>query len=494
MHPASTETSLQQPDEVKRSAVRGGLFVGLRQIAVQGSNVLGTILLTRIFSTTEFGFFVILVFSSKAITLLSGAALSLQAVRSPKPLSAYSLRVLFTAQLTLSILGGMALWALSPKIAEAYHAGPSAISALRIISIGMMCSCLQSIPTALLERDLKFDRLAISEISVALTFNTIAVGAAWAGFGIQGVAVGILCQVIVGSTLVTLMKRWPIGLAFDLKVLRDEIGSGIAYFGVSVTSIIKDAVNPVFMGLLLGAADVGLATWANLVSGYSVIALQMLQRVYIPTFSRLSGDPDHLDQVVRNVLKITNAVTAPLACLLLVLIHPITIDIFGPKWLKALPAFYLFWLGNLFVPTVSPLTALLQALGRGRIALAAAVMWMVLTWLFGVPSILWLGITGTGLATCLVNLSNYFVIRIARRHIRFRILPAILPIWGIATLVAAGVWLVNWYYPADNLSLLLTYVGLGGILYLVLFYITQKETVRAFVTVLRQSVKSGRVQ
>ena len=489
MHPASAETIVRHPDEVKRSAVRGGLFVGLRQIAVQGSNVLGTILLTRIFSTTEFGFFVILVFASKAITLLSGAALSLQAVRSPKPLSPRSLRVLFTAQLTLSVLAGLTLWLLSPKIAEAYHAGPSATSALRIISIGMMCSCLQSIPTALLERDLKFGQLAISEISVALTFNTIAVVAAWTGFGIKGVAVGIFCQVLVGCALVNFMKKWPIGLALDLRVLREEIGSGIAYFGVSVTSIVKDAVNPVFMGLLLGAADVGLATWANLVSGYSVIALQMLQRVYIPTFSRLSDDPDHLDLVVKNVLKITNAVTAPLACLLLVLIHPITIDIFGPKWLKALPAFYLFWIGNLFVPTVSPLTALLQALGRGGIALGAAVMWMVLTWVFGVPAILWLGITGTGLATCLVNLSNYFVIRIARRYIRFQILPAILPIWGIAAFVASGVWVADWLHPANSLPVLFAYVVTGGVCYLVLFYVTQKETVRAFVSVLRQSIK-----
>ena len=489
MHLASEDSTVRHPDEVKRSAVRGGLFVGLRQIAVQGSNVLGTILLTRIFSTTEFGFFVILVFASKTITLLSGAALSLQAVRSPSPLSSHSLRVLFTAQLALSILGGVTLWVLSPKIAVAYHAGSAAISALRIISIGMMFSCLQSIPTALLERDLKFGLLAISEISVAVTFNTIAVATALAGLGIKGVAVGIFCQVLVGCTLVNFMKRWPIGVAFDLRVLREEIGSGLAYFGVSVTSIIKDAVNPVFMGLLLGAANVGLATWANLVSGYSVIALQMLQRVYIPTFSRLSDDPDHLDEVVKNVLKITNAVTAPLACLLLVLIHPITIDIFGPKWLAALPAFYLFWLGNLFVPTVSPLMALLQAHGRGGVVLGAAIMWMVLTWLFGVPAILWLGITGTGLATCLVNLSNYFVIRIARRHIRFSILPAILPIWGIAALVASGVWLADWYFPADNFPLLLTYATLGGVCYLGLFYVTQKETVRAFAMVVRESIR-----
>lgn len=490
MAAASAETTVPGAEDVKRSAVRGGLYIGVRQVVVQGSNVLGTILLTRLFSTSQFGFFVILVFASKTITLLSGAALSLQAVRSPKPLPTKSLRVLFTAQLTLSVLGSVALWALAPMIARAYDAGDVAVIALRIVSLGVMLSCLQSIPTALLERDLRFGRLAITEISIAITFNTIAVAAAWAGFGIEGVAVGITSQVLVGCIVVNSMKHWPIGLATDMQVLRKEIGSGIAYFGVSVTSIVKDAVNPVFMGLLLGAADVGLATWANLVSGYSVIALQMLQRVYIPTFSRLAADPDHLDEFVKNVLKVTNAVTAPLACMLLVLIHPITVDVFGAKWLKALPAFYLFWVGNLFVPTVSPLLALLQALGRGGTALAAAVMWMLLTWVFGVPAILWLGITGTGLATCLVNLSNYFVIRIAQRYIRFRVLPVIAPVWCLGASVAAGVWFMNQAYPAQSVRLLATYVAAGGVTYLLLFYATNRASAHAFLSMLRSSVKA----
>lgn len=488
MTAASVETTIPSAEDVRRSAVRGGLFVGVRQIAVQGANVLGTVLLTRIFSTSQFGLFVILIFASKAITLLSGAALSLQAVRSPKPLSLHSLRVLFTAQSILSVVGGIALWTLAPTIAVAYHAGDAAVIALRIVSIGVMLSCLQSIPTALLERDLRFGRLAISEISVAIAFNTIAVAAAWAGLGIKGVAIGIASQVVVGCVVVNAMKPWSIGLAFDLRVLRQEIGSGIAYFGVSVTSIVKDAVNPVFMGLLLGAADVGLATWANLVSAYSVMALQMLQRVYIPTFSRLAHDPDHLDEFVKSVLKLTNAVTAPLACMLLVLIHPITVDIFGVKWLRAVPAFYLFWIGNLFVPTVSPLLALLQALGRGRVALAAAVMWMLLTWGFGVPAIMWLGITGTGLATCLVNLSNYFVVRIARRHIRFRILPQILPIWCLGVAVASVIWLLNLFHPARSVALLLAYLIAGVALYLLLFYVTNRTSVRAFLAIVRDSV------
>ena len=123
MTAASVETTIPSAEDVRRSAVRGGLFVGVRQIAVQGANVLGTVLLTRIFSTSQFGLFVILIFASKAITLLSGAALSLQAVRSPKPLSLHSLRVLFTAQSILSVVGGIALWTLAPTIAVAYHAG-----------------------------------------------------------------------------------------------------------------------------------------------------------------------------------------------------------------------------------------------------------------------------------------------------------------------------------------------------------------------------------
>ena len=46
-------------------------------------------------------------------------------------------------------------------------------------------------------------------------------------------------------------------------------------------------------------------------------------------------------------MRATHALVAPCAVLMLALIQPITVLVFGPQWLPALPIFRLLWIGNL---------------------------------------------------------------------------------------------------------------------------------------------------
>lgn len=478
--------------EITRSAARGAVFVAGRQVVVQGINIIGTILLTRTLTTAQFGFYAILIFASQATALLGGTALALQAVRSPTPLSTHALRVLFTAQLMLSAVGCVGMWAAAPAIAHGYHAGHNTIFSLRLVALGILFSCFQTIPNALMERDLQFGRLAVAEILRALTFNVVAVGAAFMGWGIKGIAFGIISRVLVGALAVNGMKRWSFGLAYDIGTLKQEIGSGAAYFGAAVVSVIKDSITPVFMGLLLGAADVGLVSWANTISSYCVIALMMLQRLYIPTFARMAAHPEELAGFVTSVLKITNAIAAPAACLILVFIHPITRNIFGPKWLPAIPVFYFFWMGNLIVPTVTPLVSLLQALNRGAAAFYVSLLWMILTWLFGIPTILAFGILGAGIGNFLVQFSNYFIIRIVRRHVHLKILSNVVPFWIIAGAVSLAVWSASKLDPPKTIESTIFYLIGGGISYLLALCVVRRHDVDSILKLVKQGlVTSG---
>lgn len=485
MQPGSSSANVRR---IKRSAARGAVFVATRQVVVQGVNVLGTVLLMRTLTISEFGLYAVLILVSQVTALFSGTALALQAVRSPTPLPKLALRVLFTAQVVLASVGFLSLWLLAPEIAAAYHVGVNVVFALRIISLAMLISCFQTIPVALLERDLQFGRLAVAEISRAVAFNCVAVGLAWAGYGIEGIAFGILSRVLVGTVIVNFMKKWPLGLALDRLTLQREIGSGIAYFGTAVVSVLKDAMNPVFLGLLLGAADVGLVNWANTVSSYCVIALMMLQRLYIPIFSRMANHPDELSGFVLSVLKITNAIAAPAACLMLAMIHPLTVTVFGSKWLDAVPVFYLFWMGNLIVPTVTPLVSLLQALDRGSVAFLASLMWMLLTWVIGVPAILWFGVIGAGVANLLVQFSNYFILRIVRRHVQLKLLVCILPFWAIAGVISIMIWVLTKFRPPTTALETLSYVLAGCAAYLVGVYFAHKKDFHAAIRLVRQGM------
>jgi O-antigen/teichoic acid export membrane protein len=185
----------------------------------------------------------------------------------------------------------------------------------------------------------------------------------------------------------------------------------------------------------------------------------LLQRVYLPFFSRLQDDPDRLQRAVGQSIRATNALVAPLAMVSLVLAPAITRLVFGQQWLPALPIFYLLWLANLFVPTATPLLGLLNALGESRMALGFALMWMLSTWVLGVPLILAFGAVGFALANALVQLTNLLLFRVAHRRVRFDLRALAGPGWLVAAAVGAAVVAAEQVLPVRNLIGLALYAG-----------------------------------
>ncbi|MGA7709653.1 MAG: polysaccharide biosynthesis C-terminal domain-containing protein, partial [Acidobacteriaceae bacterium] len=174
--------------------------------------------------------------------------------------------------------------------------------------------------------------------------------------------------------------------------------------------------------------------WANMIAAYPVLILFVLQRLYMPAFARLQNHRAQLIALAENVIWATNAIAAPLAILTLVMIVPITTLVYGTKWLVALPYFYLFWGANLFVPSATPAMGLLNALGKSKIALLFAFIWMAGTWIIGAPLILLYGAIGFAIANLVVMFSAFWLYRAAQRQVPFRLLPVIAPVWVIAAI------------------------------------------------------------
>jgi PST family polysaccharide transporter len=213
-------------------------------------------------------------------------------------------------------------------------------------------------------------------------------------------------------------------------------------------SAFKDAITPALIGTLLGPAAVGHVNWALMVAAYPVLALMALQRVYLPSFARLQNDRAALAAFVGNVLRMTNALVAPLAVITLVLAARATPVVFGPAWVEALPLFYLFWFANLVVPTATPLVGLLNALGRSRVTFGFAVLWMAMTWVIGAPLVATMGALGFAVANLMVQGTGLWLFHVASRQIPLRVGAAIAPPWVVAAAMGVTLALVAPRLPA----------------------------------------------
>jgi len=446
------------PTSIGVKALRGAAALGIRQILVQGLNALTGIVLARLLSPSDFGLFGIITFVLTFLVAFGDVGLGASLIREPEEPSEEDYRAVFTAQQSLVALVVIVAWFFSPVLARAYHLPPHQAILFRLVALSLLFTSFQVIPSVRLERHLNFQKLAAVEIAQSVVYNGVTMGTAFAGLGPLSFALGLLARSVAGAIIINWVSPWPIGWHWDSIRIRKHLRFGVPYQGSAFTSLLKDSITPIFVGLTLGTAEVGYINWAVMVAAYPVLGLMVLQRVYLPAFARMQAHPERLGEFVEKIILATNGFVAPLAVLTLVLIRPITLTVFGAKWIVAIPFFRLFWLANLFVPCATPLVGLLNALGRSRTTLGFALLWMLGTWIAGVPLILLLGAIGFAWANFGVQLTNLLLYRKAQQQVHFRILPVIAPPWIWASLLGVAMYGLERLFPIQGIRFLILHI------------------------------------
>ena len=421
---------------IAHKATRGALALLVRQAFVYGANIGGGILLARFLTPTEFGFYGVILFVLMFLNVFGGTGFAANLIRLPESPTVAEKQAVFTAQQCLVLLLCLCVWIISPQLAHAYHSPASGALAFRLLALSFFLTSVMVIPQIQLERELAFDQLALIEVTQAVVFNASAVLFAWRHAGILSFSLALALRSALGAVLASIISPWSIGLRFDFELIRKHVRFGLALQGANIVSAIKDSITPVFVGMYLGVAYVGYVTWANTLATYAVVALMPLQRLYLPFFSRLQEDRQELAKYVSRTLWLTNAIAAPATLITVALAHPITVIVFGTKWLYALPLFYYLVVGNVFIACSTPMLGALNSIHRANISLMMTVMWMASTWLFGVPLTLIWGLHGYGVAIICVNLTNFVLYWIVWRELKVSPWKAYWPSWPIAVGVA----------------------------------------------------------
>ncbi|MGI0134365.1 MAG: oligosaccharide flippase family protein [Candidatus Micrarchaeaceae archaeon] len=452
---------------IARRALQGVVAMGIRQVLALSLNILGSVLLARILTPAQFGVYAIILFIRGFLLAFGDAGLGASLIRDPQEPQEIDYRVVFTFQQLLVFVIFIVFWIASPVVAGAYHLRREDVWLFRLVALSLLCSSLQVIPAIRMERHLAFRKLAVVEVAMAVIFNAVAVGLAWTGWGEMSFGIALLARAFVGALLANVLFPWRMGWSSQWRRVRCHLRFGIPYQGIAFISLLKDSIGPIYIGLFLGAAQMGYVNWASMVAVFPLTAITIFQRVYMSAFSRMQSHPEALGKFVERAIQATNALVAPAAVFILVFSSPITRLVFGEKWLVALPLFYFFWSASLFVPTFAPLMALLNALGRSQTTFFFALAWMTGTWVLGVPLIWLWGALGYAVANLVVNFSNILLYRAIRTRVHFRALPVVGPIWAwAAALGLSGYLLEAWYHPPSTLAGLVFL----GVAYMIIYY------------------------
>jgi O-antigen/teichoic acid export membrane protein len=469
---------------------RGGLALVLRQGIVKVIHVVGTVVLARILMPEDFGVYAIVAFALAGVSLVGDLGMGAALIQQRDEPSERILRVVFTIQVAIFSTGaGLAILA-SPWLQGLFSLPGAAGQIIVLLALALVMSGLRTVPAVRLERHLNFTRLSIAETAQAMAFQGTAIALALVGTGVLSFGIAALAAATVHTVAVNILSPWRPGLALPR---RHEVGPllrfGVPFQGITIVSFMKDAVNPVLVGLLAGAGAVGLVNWATLVISYTLLVAVVLNRLYFPAFSRLADRPEQLARLAEAAIRWNAAISVGVAALFLAQARPLTALVFGDQWLPAIDL--LPWL-VVAVPLAAaawPALALLNALGRSREAFMFATLWCVITWLVTPPAVAALGWIGFGPANLVVTLTLPLVCFRAQQLIPVRIWRAAAP----AVLAGAAAWLtsslVGGILPLPGSAAAMVATAVGGIVYTGVWWIgsglQSRAEVLAFVRYVR---------
>lgn len=468
--------------EVKTRSIRGLVALTSRTFVVYLVSTVATALLGALLGPEAFGIFFLVSAVVNFLTYFSDVGLAAALIQRRESLTRADLVTTFSIQQVLVFgLVGL-LFLLTPLIRTHYQLSQEAVYLLWALAVSLVISSLKTIPTALLERELAFDKLIIPQVAENIVYNIVVVVLAFMGFGIGSFTVAILARGLVGLVLIYFIRPWRPALGVSRESLHHLLRFGLPYQVNTLLAVVKDDGMTLVLGGIVGTAGLGYLGWANKwVSLPLRFFMDNITKVAFPAYARIQHDRELLRRGVEKTLYFMAMVTFPIFVGMGVLAGPI-IELIPryAKWTPALFPFYMYLVNAAWAAISTPLTNTLNAIGRIKTTFKLMIMWTVLTWVLMPVLGLRFGYRGVSLAAALIAFSSIVVLIVTARYIKlnyWRIFRA-----PVAASLAMGlaVWIVS--QQLTGVTGIVASVVVGVILYLCSLMILDHRHLMAEVT------------
>ncbi|MHB9031550.1 MAG: oligosaccharide flippase family protein [Anaerolineae bacterium] len=385
--------------ELSSQAVQGGFYSTASSMVTMVLGFVRSVLLARLLLPAYFGvaalalFYLELVF--RAVSLdLDSAVIHHQSTDDKVIGNFMALRI------SLGLLAAAVAVALSPLLAYLYPQVDQLGLVLRVFALITLVAVVSQVMEILLRKQLNFRRLAIIDISSALTMTVVAPILAWRGAGIWALVAelgsGVAMRILLSWGILRPWRpRWHLGR----ENTRWFIRYCLPLWWNGMVTYFLDRTNDFWVGTRLGDVPLGIYSKAAEYARYPrrIFGLPLVV-VAQPVFARLQHDRLRLSQTFARVAGLMVRLSALFSVAALLAIPFFVKLVLGPNWLNMIVPFQLFLVFTLFDPLVLESEALLLALGStrelSRIRLLQLAVFLPAT----IVLTIWLGVNGAVLA------------------------------------------------------------------------------------------------
>ena len=338
-------------------------------IAAQGAQVVlqlaSIMVLARMLTPKDFGLFAMVTTVLGFLRVFKDARLSTATVQR-EGITHAQVSNLFWINVAMSGAASLILAAGAPIIAWFYRE-PRLVPITLVLSSTFLLSGLAVQHTALLNRQMRFQAIAIIQVGSMLIGIAVGISMAWLNYSYWALVCGNLATVAATVVLTWMaVPWWPQAPARRSGVWPlVSFGANLAT-GDFICSFARGA-DGLLVGRFYGADSVGLYTRAGaLLNRPMEQFLVPITSVFVPVLSRVQTQPERYRRTFLQVYEAMALLSFLFTGLLFALARPLTLVVLGPKWEQAAIIFAGFTVAALCAPLATASTWLFASQGRGK--------------------------------------------------------------------------------------------------------------------------------
>lgn len=483
------EVGVLEFETIAKKSVKGLFALTSRTFLVQVLSVIASLILSIYLSPASFGVFFVVSAIVVFLNYFQDIGLAASLIQKKKEPTVEELRASFTIQQVLVLGISIPTLIFSPQIALFYKLDFQGLVLLYALVASFIMSSLKTIPTVLLERRLDFNKLVIPQITENVVYNLCLIVFAILHFSVLSFTIAVLARSVIGLVLIYWVQPWPIGISFRAKSLKKLLSFGVLFQANSFLALFKDDLFNVYLAKVLSLTQLGYVGFAQ---KWAFLPLRLFMdniiKITFPSFSRMQHDKYALKTAIEKTLFLISASILPVV-VLIILFSPYLIHYIPKyqKWEPAILSLTFFSLSTILSSLSTPLTNILNAIGKVKITLYFMILWTVLTWILGPLFIILYGYNGVALASFIISFSSVLVFFIARSFVNFSVIKPILPAFGAA--IGMTIFILLTQHIISSFLLLGAEVIFSSLFYLLVLYLLARREIHRTAQFVFASIK-----
>jgi O-antigen/teichoic acid export membrane protein len=402
--------------QLARSAASGVRWTSLGGGVAAGLNLVQTLVVARLLVPADFG-----LMASAMVVITLGNAFAdagLAAAIVARPANRAQLSSLYWLNFAVGVAVCLVAMAIAPLVSDFYDQ-PRLEGIIRVVSLVFVITSVGQQFGWLLEKELRFRPLGLTQVAGSVAGATVAVTAAALGAGVWALVMAALVNGVVTSSLLTAAawSRWRPSLRLRWREVRGFLDFGLYQMGERLVNYLSANTDYILIGRYLGQTALGTYSIAYQLAIKPVTYLNpMLNRVAFPVFATRQDNDAAIRRGYLHVVRLVAYATLPVLAGLAAVSPDFIEVVLGDRWEKSAPVLTVLCGVGILRSLANPIGSVLLAKNRPDLGFKGNVLMlisMVVVLLIAAPR----GIMYVAWASLGVTLAAYVGWLLLLRHV-----------------------------------------------------------------------------